>query len=196
MSPQECRKVEPAKDLERLETEVCVLRAQDGDADAFRRLVLLYEGRLLYFIRRMVQDADRALDVLQDVWLTAFRRLHSLRSPAAFKTWLYRIAHGKAVDIVRRERRESVISANSELEEAIADDETGSERFENAELVHRALEQLSLLHREVLTLRFLEDLELAEIAEIVGCTLGTAKSRLHYAKLALRRKVEELVHEK
>src|SRR6476620_292820 len=123
MSPQECRKVEPAKDLERLETEVCVLRAQDGDADAFRRLVLLYEGRLLYFIRRMVQDADRALDVLQDVWLTDFRRLHSLRSPAAFKTWLYRIAHGKAVDVVRRECRESEIAADSEPDEGTyADD--------------------------------------------------------------------------
>ncbi len=182
-------------DLERIETEICVLRAQAGDAEAFRRLVELYEQRLLYFIRRIVCDENSPLDVLQDVWLTAFRRMHTLSSPAAFKTWLYQIAHHTAVDLLRRQCRESELFAHTDPnEQAECSDET-LEQFENAELVHRALEQISLAHREVLTLRFLEDLDIAEIAEIVGCNLGTAKSRLHYARKAIQRKVEELTDE-
>ncbi len=60
----------------------------------------------------------------------------------------------------------------------------------NAELVHRTLENLSPIHSEVLTLRFLEQMELSEIAEVVGCAIGTIKSRLHYAKASLREQIE------
>ena len=183
--------MERADEVERLEMEICVIAAQRGDSDAFRRLVELYEKRLLYFIRRFTRDAQSPLDVLQEVWITVFRRINSLRSPAAFKTWLYQIAHDRAIDLLRRQRREAEFYAEREQD---AETETPSETdtFDNAELVHRALEELSLPHREVLTLRFLEGLEIAEIAEIVRCNLGTAKSRLHYAKQVLQQKVEEL----
>jgi RNA polymerase sigma-70 factor, ECF subfamily len=181
-----------ARELERLETEICVARAQAGDTDAFRKLVELYEQRLLYFIRRFTRDADSPLDVLQDVWLTVFKRMNTLRSPAAFRTWLYQIAHDKAIDLIRRQRREAELYESYSAAEPEVETQSDNEAFENAELVHRALEQLSLPHREVLTLRFLEGLEMAEIAEIVRCNLGTAKSRLHYAKQSLQQKVEEL----
>ncbi len=178
-------------DVEQLETEISVIAAQQGDSDALRRLVELYEKRLLFFIRRFTRDADSPLDVLQEVWMTVVRRLHTLRSPAAFKTWVYQIAHDRAIDLLRRQRREAEFLAEAEHEAELEDDDaTGA--LENAELVHRALDELSLVHREVLTLRFVEDLSLAEIAEVVGCNLGTAKSRLHYAKQSLQQKIEEL----
>src|SRR5437588_12641577 len=82
-----------------------VLRARGGDADAFRRLVDAYDRRLLYFVLRFLPDTDRALDVLQDVWLTLFRRLPGLRAAEAFRVWLYQVAHDKVVDAVRRDRR-------------------------------------------------------------------------------------------
>jgi RNA polymerase sigma-70 factor, ECF subfamily len=183
--------MERVDELELLETEVCVLTAQRGDQDAFRRLVELYEKRLLYFIRRFTWDAESALDVLQDVWVAVLRRIHSLRSPTAFKTWLYQIAHDRAIDLLRRQRREAEFFAEADNNTA-AEAPSETDAFDNAELVHCALAQLSLPHREVLTLRFLEGLEMAEIAEIVRCNLGTAKSRLHYAKQALQQQVEEL----
>ena len=64
----------------------------------------------------------------------------------------------------------------------------------NVELVHRTLQSLSPEHREVLTLRFLEQMEIDDIAEVVGCPPGTVKSRLHYAKGVLRRQIEERIH--
>jgi RNA polymerase sigma-70 factor, ECF subfamily len=69
------------------------------------------------------------------------------------------------------------------------------ELLDRAEVVHEALGKLSLPHREVLTLRFLEELELSEIAQVVGCRVGTVKSRLHYAKAAIRQLLEEARHE-
>jgi RNA polymerase sigma-70 factor (ECF subfamily) len=63
--------------------------------------------------------------------------------------------------------------------------------FDNAELVHAGLQALSVDHRRVLTLRFIEDMTIEEIAAVIGCSAGTVKSRLHYAKLALRRQIEE-----
>ncbi len=182
-------------ELERLETELCVVQAQAGDSVAFHRLVELYEKRLLYYIRRFTRGSDSPLDVLQDVWLTVFRQINSLRSPAAFKTWLYQIAHDRAIDLLRRQRREEEFFAEAE-QAAETETPNDTDAFENAELVHRALAEVSLPHREVLTLRFLEGLEIAEIAEIVRCNLGTAKSRLHYAKKALQQKVEELTNAK
>jgi RNA polymerase sigma-70 factor, ECF subfamily len=169
-----------------------VLAARRRDPAAFRRLVDAYERRLLYFLLRFVQGAEDALDVLQDVWLTVYRRLPALRAPEAFRVWLYQIAHDKAVSHVRGQRRQA--RAREELQELrAAEPEEAVPAAESAELVHRALQLLSLEHREVLTLHFLEDLRLEEIAEVLRCPLGTVKSRLHYAKQALRQEVEKRV---
>ena len=177
----------------RLQEQLWVLRAQRGDADAFRHLVDAYERRLLYFVLRFVNDADDALDVLQDVWLTVFRRLPRLHAPGAFRVWLYQIARARAVTLVRGERREA--RALDEVRGSVEAEQAGEDlSFENAELVHRALQALSLDHREVLALHFLEDLRLEEIAEVLHCPLGTVKSRLYYAKRALRHEVERLAH--
>ncbi|GIW82358.1 MAG: RNA polymerase sigma factor [Gemmatales bacterium] len=172
----------------------CVLRAQAGDTEAFRRLVTAYERKLLYFILRFISDADRALDLLQDVWLTVFQRLDQLRSAAAFRVWVYQIAHDKVVSWIRRQRREREVyeELQDSAEKATPDD--GEAEFDNAELVHRALPALSQEHREVMVLRFLEDMSLEEIAEALRCRPGTVKSRLHYARLALRKEVERLMH--
>jgi RNA polymerase sigma-70 factor (ECF subfamily) len=177
-----------------------VLRAQQGDAAAFRSLVDAYDRRLLYFVLRFLPDADRALDVMQDVWLTLFRRLPNLRAPEAFRVWLYQIAHDKVVDLVRRHRREErAYAAHAALRAAHSTHDGASVNgqeaaVEHAELVHHALEALSPEHRAVLLFRFLEGLSLEEVAAALRCNLGTVKSRLHYAKAALRREVEKLEH--
>src|SRR5436305_5538759 len=88
-----------------------VVRAQRGDTGAFRALVDQYDRRLLYFVLRFLPDAERALDVLQDVWLTLLRRLPGLRAPGAFRVWLYQIAHDRVVDVLRRRRREQEAQA-------------------------------------------------------------------------------------
>jgi len=166
-----------------------VLRAQGGDRAAFGMLVSLYEQRLMYYVRRLVRTPEECQDVLQETWLQVFRSLPRLESPQAFRVWLYRIAHRRAMTHGRR--RVDDASNDGPADESVSIDHWNElELLENAEFVHHALEQLSAAHREVLALRFLEEMDVREIAEIVGCGEGTAKSRLHYAKLALRTLLE------
>jgi RNA polymerase sigma-70 factor (ECF subfamily) len=183
------------EDLQQIRERLTVLHAQQGDRAAFARLVDLYDRRLLYFVRRILGESDGALDVLQSVWLNVYRNLRKLKAPDAFRVWLYRIAHDRAVTELRRRGRLPVLLDDSQVVPAVDGNSVDESAFDNAELVHVALECLSVDHRRVLTLRFLEDMSIEEIGEVVGCSAGTVKSRLHYAKQALRRRIEELTNE-
>ena len=178
-----------ADEFQQAEEAEFVLLAQQGDGEAFRELVERYDRRLLYFIRRIVDDVEEAFDVLQGVWLRAHRGLRKLQSPRAFRVWIYRIAHDQAVSSLRR-RRQAISFDELPLGEP-PDDTLPDAPVDAADLVHAALGALSVDHRRVLALRFLEDMSIEQIAEVLRCRSGTVKSRLHYAKAALRRRMEE-----
>lgn len=178
--------------LQNSEEALLVLRAQEGEGAAFRSLVERYDRRLLYFVGRIIDDAEESYDVVQAVWLHVHRKLNRLRAPQAFRVWLYRIAHDQAIAVLRKRMRQPAI-AEPDVEKYAEEDEPDS-AFESAELVHAGLAGLSIDHRRVLTLRFLEDMSVEDIADVVSCSAGTVKSRLHYAKAALRRRIEELTH--
>ena len=156
--------MKPGDEISHLEERLEVLLAQQGDADAFRRLVGRYERRLLYFILRFTDDAGHALDVLQEVWLSVFRLLPGLAAPEAFRVWLYKIAHGKVVEFLRREHRMplSVDAGGSpRRSDGLRRARAGKRRARASGL--RAY--LSIEHREVLVLHFLEGMSLEEIAQ-------------------------------
>lgn len=176
---------------DRTRDEWLALRCLAGDDGAFEELVALMDRPLRYYASRVAGGDERACDVVQQVWIRALRDLRKrrLRDPGALRPWLYRIAHGIAVDEVRR----SV--SRQRAEESHADEFAASTESSAAEIsfaaddaaaLHRALDQLEPRLREVLTLHFLEDFSVAEIAESTGCPEGTVKSRLHFAKRAMR----------
>ena len=135
-----------------------VLRAQTGDREAYGRLHDLYRERLLGYLRRLLGPrADQAEDVLQEVWITMIRRLASLEQPEAFGSWLYRIAHNGAVSALRRQRREPSGADVEEEVDPVSEDDSWLEQFDPA-VLEQALQRLSHLHREVLTLHFLDAL--------------------------------------
>lgn len=168
----------------RVQYEWLALRCQAGEPGAFEDLIAVMERPLLYYATSLTGDADSALDVLQEVWVKVFRNIRKLKDPGSLRSWLYAITHGIAVDRIRRnasrERTEQV-----ELED-FQEAEEPSFADEDASAVHQALNQIGLKHREVLVLHFLEDLSIAEIAEVVGCSEGTVKSRMHYAKREMK----------
>jgi RNA polymerase sigma-70 factor (ECF subfamily) len=172
---------------DRIYERLLVVRAQAGDEAAFVELVERFSPRLRYFLRKLI-GGDGAEDALQDVWLDVFRQLPRLNDPQALVAWLYRIARDRAFGKLRKSRR-----ALQPLDEAGAIDETADEgEFspEDAAQIHAALDRLPPEQREVLVLRFLEDLTYEQIASVVGCQLGTVRSRIHYGKQALRRYLE------
>lgn len=171
-----------------------VLLAQGGDRSAFSMLVEAYDRRLLYFVRRILGEFDGAYDVLQSVWLIAYRKLGQLSAPDAFRVWLYRIAHDQAIDELRKKSKRPVLFEDVKVAPVVDVVETDNHSFEDAELIHQALSSLSIDHRRVITLKFLEEMSVEEIAQVVDCSAGTVKSRLHYAKAALRSRIEELAN--
>jgi len=170
-------------DSDRLYERVLTLRCQTGDESAFAELVARYQPRLRYYLGKMLGNAHSAEDALQDVWLSVFRGVPRLADVGAFRAWLYRIARDRAF----REFRNR--PAHQPLHESNLIDSTAEEAnftAEDAEQIHAALDELPAEHREVLVLRYIEDMTYQEIAGIVGCQIGTVRSRLHYGKRALR----------
>lgn len=173
---------------ERLYERMLVLRCQTGDEAAFEELVSRYHRRLRYYLRKMLGDAHKAEDALQDVWFDVFRKAPRLKDPDAFRAWLYRIARDRAYRLLRRERR-MFVSLDGNV---VAENGAGREfSAEDAEQIHVALDRLGPEHREILVLRFLEEMSYHEIARIVGCPVGTVRSRIHYAKQALRQFIDK-----
>jgi RNA polymerase sigma-70 factor (ECF subfamily) len=170
---------------ERLYVRLLVVRSQAGDEPAFRELVERYAPRLRYYLRKMLADAHAAEDALQDVWLDVFRALPRLSDAGAFTAWVYRIARDRAFRMGRQRRYQPLVEADVP---AVEDAEDFSAT--DAEAIHLALDALGPEHREVLVLRFLEEMSYEDIARVAGCELGTVRSRLHYAKRALRRALE------
>jgi RNA polymerase sigma-70 factor (ECF subfamily) len=120
-----------------------------------------------------------AEDAAQDVWLAVFRAVTRLADVGAFRAWLYRIARDRAARQLRGPRLPS--QHFDELDPADEQAEEASFGEEDVEQVHAALDALSPEHREALVLRYIEDMAYEEIARVVGCQVGTVRSRLHYA---------------
>lgn len=172
---------------EKLNDSLLILRCQTGDEDSYRELVSRFGPRLAYFLRKLVADPDRADDLVQEVWLNVLQQLPRLNDAGAFTTWLYRIAHRKAMLDWRKNGR---IPATTPDVELIAEREQVSFAPEDAARIHVALDQLDPMQREVIVLRFLEELSYDEISQVVECPVGTVRSRIYYAKAHLRRLLE------
>jgi RNA polymerase sigma-70 factor (ECF subfamily) len=173
--------------------ELLVLRWQRGDREpAARDLVELFQRPLLYYVRRLVRSEADAWDALQETFVAVLKSLRTIREGRALPAFVYRTARNAALGQERRRREEPLAE---EVAEAINDAAEPHLAAEDAARLHQALELLPLPQRETLTLFFLEDLSIAQIAEVTAVPEGTVKSRLFHAKRALRRHLEGAGHE-
>jgi len=161
-----------------------VLRCQAGDEHAFGQLIDWFADRTLRYLEGLVgPDAE---DVQQDVWLAVYRGIRALHDPRAFRTWLFRTTRHHAIDFLRRRKRELRLLELTAVEAAEPDEpEEDSDMVIDRAVLHAAIDELPPAHREVLVLRFRDDLSYAEIAMVVGCPIGTVRTRLHHAKRKL-----------
>ncbi len=176
--------------------ELLVLRCRQRRPEALEELVRTWERPLFYYIRRLVGTEEGAGQILQETWLKVFQGLATLRSPEKLPAWLYRIARNSAISHLRARYMERDLFGAEEPGPGSNHDDA-SLTFDNVERVHYGLGRISLVHREILTLFFLQDLSLEEIASVLEIPVGTVKSRLHHAKRALRAVLaeEESSHE-
>jgi len=161
-----------------------------GDEAAFAALYDRHSARLFRYLLRLVGQREAAEDLLQEVFVAAWDGAARFRGQASVVTWLFRIAHHRAVDWLRAQRPEP-----AEADEMLAaTDCPPEEAFAalGAERLRAALAHLSPDHRAVLELAFFEGLSCREIALVLDCPVGTVKSRIFHAKSNLRGALERL----
>jgi len=179
---------------------------QSGDRGALGELLGAYNKRVYHVCLRMVRHADDAADLTQEVLLRAVKHIDGFRQGSRFSTWLLRIAMNLCISHMRRGRVRQTVSLETEtsggpenqatpLRNLIASERepgpsAGVEREEQIELLHAALETLDAPLRAVILLRDLQGMDYQQIAETLSVPVGTVKSRLFRARLALRKALD------
>jgi len=180
-----------------------VTRSRTGDTAAFNELITRYRQRCFAMIYHMVRNEDDAWDLAQDGFVRAWRSLANFRGQSSFFTWLYRIMTNVSLDWLRKKR----IEGGQEFDDTVGLRHVApgaqtapkpvmapADRLADAEIRKRidaAIARLSDDHRAVIAMRELEGMEYQEIADALGCSIGTVMSRLFYA----RRKLQDMLRD-
>jgi RNA polymerase sigma-70 factor (ECF subfamily) len=182
---------------------IIVKRVQAGDVAAFDQLILKYRERLYGVIYNMTSNREDTADLVQDAFIKAFQSINRFAGQSAFFTWLYRIAVNSALTHLRKSKLRTFFSFEqvneddrpaAEVLAALTDETGGAERGafvkELQEKLNEAMMKLSIKHRTVITLFEIDGLSHDEIADIMECSVGTVRSRLHYAKQLLQAELQ------
>jgi len=175
-----------------------VARSQAGDTDAFNELITKYRQRCFAMIYQMVRNEEDAWDLAQDGFVRAWKSLGSFRGQSSFFTWLYRVMTNVSLDWLRRKR----IEGGQEFDDTIGLRHIApgaptapkvvlepADRIADGEIrksIDAAIGRLSDEHRAVIVMREIEGMEYQEMADALGCSIGTVMSRLFYARKKLQ----------
>ena len=181
------------------ETAELVMACQAGDRQAFNRLVLLYQTRIYNLALNYVKTPEEAKDLAQDIFVTAYRSLPSLREPPKFSAWLNQVALNHCRNRYRKLKRRGYFTSSS-TDDIIVPELTSTdtpehnlERDERIQLVRTAIATMPETEKEILILRDLQDLTYEEISETLGLPLGTVKSKLNRARHTLKNKITHIL---
>lgn len=171
-----------------------VIQFLSGDRASFDSLFAKYQDYVYNIVFGIIGKPEESQDVTADVFLTVFRSLKSFRRGSRFATWLYRIAVNRAVDSTRSAKLRSWLPFD-DATRAIPDSADSPERTfdkkESRNLVQQVLMKVPVKYRDVLVLRYYQDLSIEEISEVLHCSLSAAKVRLHRARLQFKEKYVE-----
>lgn len=191
--------LEPLSPLGPHDPDLDIVRLAQRHATRRVAMGVLYERyreRVYNVALRIVGTSDEASDVLQDVFVLLFRKVHRFRARAVFASWVYRITVNVSLDQLRRRRRgptpvgNSVVLDGPQELAGLTVPERGAAQHDLERHIQVALATMSSRLRIVVVLRYLEGLSYADIADVLGCSIGTVKSRLNRAHTALRRALE------
>ena len=166
-------------------------RIARGDKDAVTALYRRLERPLFAFLVKTLRDREAAADVLNETMLDVWRQAGRFEGKSSVATWIYSIAHHKAVSWLRKRRE---VELDEEAVAAIPDDTPGADKViatrDTSQIIARLMEKLSVDHRIVLQLAYFQEFSVGQIAEILDCPENTVKTRMFYARQRLRTLLE------
>jgi len=164
--------------------ELLAIRCQLGEHAAFDELIRKWAPPLRRYVARVVNNHDVSDDIMQEIWISVLRGVAGLRDCSKFRSWLFSIAHRTLMDRLRGQY--SISIDNDMALDEIAVEDMEARHNEARRIVEGGLSSLPLLEREVLTLFYLQELSLVEVASVLALPIGTVKSRLFRARIMLR----------
>jgi len=166
------------KSREQIYDELLVIKCRQADKDAFGELVGRWQKRLWHYAFKVTGSESAAWDIVQETWYGVIKGIRKLEDVSVFPRWAFRIANNKCADWLRRQRLQNQL--NNELTKQ-TQSEPGKKQNgdEKTEPLRAAIEKLPPDRRALLILRYHEDFDTGQIAEILGIPEGTVKSRLH-----------------
>ena len=185
--------------MEADEDQVLIRRVLRGDRRAFEELMRKYERRIYGFVVRMVRNEETAVDLTQDFFIKIYTVLDKYNFEYKFSTWAYRICYNLVIDHIRKHQAQvdslddDSVSSRDMLESDNVSREDGFRALARAETRHyvwRVVDPLPLKFRELILLRYIQDLKYEEIAEIMSLPVGTVKNRIFKAKEILKQEME------
>lgn len=194
----------PERRLEADEDLAIVRKIQAGDVDAFDGLILKYRERVYSIIYNLTSNREDASDLSQETFIKAFQSINRFKGKSSFFTWLYRIALNTSLTHLRKNKLRRFFSFEKMVEEdhtegfieglkTESDSDKAALMTELQETLNDAFQKLSAKHRTVITLFEIDGLSHKEIADIVGTSIGTVRSRLHYAKQFLQGELKDYI---
>ncbi|MBU0519430.1 sigma-70 family RNA polymerase sigma factor [bacterium] len=178
--------------------EVLIARFQQEDLQAFNEIVRRYQGQLINFVGRLLNDRITAEDIVQETFLRVYRNKHRYKEIARFSTWIYTIAGNLARTELRRRKIRNFFSISQrgetekdyEIPDGDIDIEKQVEGRINKELVMKEIGKLPIYFREVIILRDLQDLSYEEISQMLKVPLGTVKSRVNRGRTQIQKRLK------
>ena len=169
-----------------------IKRCRNGDQRAMEQIVKRYEKQVYNTAFGIVGNREDAQDITQDVFLTIWNKIGQFKFRSKFSTWIYQIAKNQSLNLKNLKKRRQTDATEIDDSQAWApvDEKTPETTLlvdEQQKLLLRALDNLKEKHRTILVLREMEALSYDDISEVLGCSMGRVKSRLHEARLALRK---------
>lgn len=187
------------KEKLRQETAELVKALRKGDSQPFNRLVMLYQTGIYNLALNYLKVPEEAKDITQDIFITAYRSLSSLRDDSKFSAWLYQIAVNHCRNRLKKLQRKGFFASrsldNPEQPIHLSNDDSPErliEQEDRTRIVRKAIAAMPEAEKEVLIMRDLQEMTYGEISEVLGVPLGTVKSKLNRARNALKNKIKHL----
>ena len=172
-----------------LSDEELVALVCNQDQEQYRELVKRYQDKLMRYAIGLIQDEDKAADVVQQAFIKAFVNLRGFNTKKKFSSWIYRIVHNEAINYIKKYQKEISLEANLWLEQSLVSNNNVEEDFDRKQarkVLYLSLQKLPLKYRSPLVLFYLEEKTYEEISDVLRIPVGTVGTRINRGKKLMR----------